>query len=227
MYMFCLWYTESKESDDDVVVLDEKDVLDDVREEQHKRLSEQRRIWEEELGMKLQQEKRISIMQEEFKLDQEKRRLRASVDTKLEEERRNLIAKREVQVIDLKRKYILSDKQKREVDKILKELDNVIARRAKEYQKQITKIKKNNNLDMKQRLQFEADKKLYKINKAKRDCNGKLTKREQVWAKEWIVRVESLQSRNSSQGIPSSYKNSDTSMQQTSSHSNNSNTSMQ
>ena len=82
-----LWHTGPKESDeDDVVVLDEKDVLDCVREEQHKRLSEQRRIWEEELKMKLQNEKRISIIQEEFKLDQEKRRLRASVDTKLEEE---------------------------------------------------------------------------------------------------------------------------------------------
>ena len=225
--MYILWHTESKESDDDVVVLDEKDVLDDVREEQHKRLSEQRRIWEEELGMKLQQEKRISIMQEEFKLDQEKRRLRASVDTKLEEERRNLIAKREVHVIDLQRKYVLSDKQKCEVDKILKKLDQVIVKRQKKYQKVVNKMEKKHKLDMKQRLQFEADKKLYKINKAKRDCNEKLTKREQVWAKEWIVRVESLQSRNSSQGIPSSCKNSDTSMQQTSSHSNNSNTSMQ
>ena len=176
-----LWYTEHKESNNDVVQLDEKNALDCLRKEQ-------RRIWEEEFGIKLQQENKISIMQEEFKLDQEKRRLRASVDDKLEEERRNLIAKREVQVIDLKRKYILSDKQKHEIDKILKELNWAIAKRQK-YQKMVNKIKKNNNLNMKQRLQFEADK---KINKAKRECNEKLTKQEQVLAKEWIVRVESL-----------------------------------
>ncbi|XP_065918316.1 uncharacterized protein [Dysidea avara] len=202
-----------------LLVLDEKQkyMLDYLEEEHEKKLAKQRKIWEEELKMKVNHQKRITILEEEFKLDEERRRLRGLMDAKLEEHKRELIAKREVQVIDLKRKYGLSDKQKRKVDTILKKLNNKIAIREKKYEKEVKNIQKKKRLDIEQRLQFEKEKKLYKINKAKRECNEKLQKQEASWTKKWIVRVESMQkSRSNNSSIPTScsINNSNTSMQQ-------------
>ena len=219
IYM-CLWYTELKEMcNNHLLVLDEKQkyMLDYLEEEHEKKLAKQRKIWEEELKMKVNHQKRITILEEEFKLDEERRRLRGLMDAKLEEHKRELIAKREVQVIDLKRKYGLSDKQKRKVDTILKKLNNKIAIREKKYEKEVKNIQKKKRLDIEQRLQFEKEKKLYKINKAKRECNEKLQKQEASWTKKWIVRVESMQkSRSNNSSIPTScsINNSNTSMQQ-------------
>ena len=152
-----------------LLVLDEKQkyMLDYLEEEHEKKLAKQRKIWEE-LKMKVNHQKRITILEEEFKLDEERKRLRGLMDAKLEEQRRELIAKREVQVIDLKRKYGLSDKKKREVDNILKRLNKKIAAREKMYEKEVKKIKKKKRLDIEQRLQFAKEKKLYKINRVKR-----------------------------------------------------------
>ena len=177
-----------------LLVQDEKQkyMVDYLEEEHEKKLAKQRKIWEEELRMKVNHQKRITILEEEFKLDEERRRLRGLMDAKLEEQRRELIAKREVPVIDLKRKYGLSDKQKRKEDTILKKLNNKIAIREKKYEKEVKNIQKKKRLDIEQRLQFEKEKKLYKINKAKRECNEKLEKREASWTKKWIVRVESM-----------------------------------
>ena len=157
-----------------LLVLDEKQkyMLDYLEEEHEKKLAKQRKIWEE-LKMKVNHQKRITILEEEFKLDEERKRLRGLMDAKLEEQRRELIAKREVQVIDLKRKYGLSDKKKRKVDNILKRLNKNIAAREKMYEKEVKKIKKKKRLDIEQRLQFEKEKKLYKINRAKKDLKNK------------------------------------------------------
>jgi len=50
---------------------------------------------------------------------------------------------------------------------------------------------------MEQRLQFEADKKLKKINKAKRKYNEEVEKHEKAWTKKWM---ESMQQRYN--GVP-------------------------
>ena len=188
-------------------VLDEKqkNALDSLEEEHHVRLTKQRRIWEEELKMKLCEQNRRIILEEEFKLEEDRRRLSAFMELKLEEQRRDLVAKKEVQVVDLKRKYGLSDKQKYEVNKILKELNKTIAKREKKYEKVVKHTKKKEKPDTKERLNFELEKKQHKINQAKRQCNEKLYKLEQVWIKEWIVRVESMQkSRSNNSSIPTS-----------------------
>jgi len=202
-----------------LLVLDEKqkNALDSLEEEYQMKLAKQRMIWEEELTMKLREQKRRTILEEECKLEEERRRLSALMEFKLEEQRRDLIAKKEVQVLDLKKKYALFDKQKCEVDKILKNLNKKIATIEKNYEKAVKKTEKKKRLDIEERLNFELEKKQHKINQAKRLCNEKLQELEQVWTKQCIVRVDSMQkSRSNNSSIPTScsINNSNTSMRQ-------------
>jgi len=106
-----------------LLVLDEKqkNALDSLEEVYHMKLKKQRMIWEE---LKMNLQKRRTILEEECKLEEEWRRISALMEFKLEEQRRDLIAKKEVQVLYLKKKYGLFDKQK--VDEILKNLSKAI-----------------------------------------------------------------------------------------------------
>jgi len=87
-------------------------------------------------------------------------------------------AKEEVQVIDLKSQYELSQKQRSEVDKIEKKLKIKILEVEKWYKKKVENIQKKMKSDMKETLRFALEEKQHKINDAKRECNKELGKLE-------------------------------------------------
>ena len=194
----CLWYTEPREHNNHQAAMEEKKkyVEEKLIEERYKHLMLNRKILVHELNVKLQRQEMLIKKEKELF---ERKKFRAMVDAKVKELQKDMPAKREVQVIDLKRipKYGLSEKQKREVDKIKKQLDKKIEKEEKKYNKKIKKIEKNKTANMEQRLQFEADNKLKKINKAKRKYNEEVEKHEKAWTKKWM---ESMQQRYN--GVP-------------------------
>jgi len=152
----------------------------DLQEKHHATLMEERRNFEVELKRRVNEQERIVKTQQllSIKWEEERKMLierNETLNAKLVK-----LAKEEVQVIDLQSRYEMSRKLKSEAEKIEEKLNKKIAAVEKQYWQEVEKIKKSNNSDMDKDIQFALEKKQYKINKVKRQCNEELEKLETV-----------------------------------------------
>jgi len=167
-------------------------MINDLQEEHFATLMEERRNFEAELKRRVREQERIVKTQQLLSIKWEEERKMLTERNEILNAKLEKLAKEDVQVKDLKSQYEMSRKQKGEAEKIEEKLNKKIVALEKQYKQEVEKIKKNNKCDMDEDIQFTLEKKQYKANKVKRQCNEELEKLETtiVRAKEEVQVID-------------------------------------